>query len=161
MAALTEEQYTRGVVIDGLSSQYLSPELAANLLLASMGLQKTCKFIVLSATAQILKSAMGVQPFVLAFINAIHVLFMRMQLQLYVHICKRIWRKPACPSFLSVFFKVSSATDHVLPSFVSKVTCKMNAGVLQCMLRLFHHRRHLHLPRARRQSPCLQLPLST
>lgn len=90
MAALTEEQYTRGVVIDGLSSQYLSPELAANLLLASMGLQKTCKFIVLSATAQILKSAMGVQPFVLAFRNAIHVLFMRMQLQLYVHICKRI-----------------------------------------------------------------------
>jgi len=49
VAALTEEQYTRGVVIDGLSSQYLSPELAANLLLASMGLQKTCKFIVLSA----------------------------------------------------------------------------------------------------------------
>ncbi|KAL0040642.1 hypothetical protein WJX79_000331 [Trebouxia sp. C0005] len=41
VAALTEEQYTRGIVIDGLTSQYLSPELAANLLLASMGLQKT------------------------------------------------------------------------------------------------------------------------
>ena len=50
MAALTEEQYTRGVVIDGLNSQYLSPELAANLLLASMGLQKTCKLVVPSAT---------------------------------------------------------------------------------------------------------------
>ena len=58
MAALTEEQYTQGVVIDGLSSKYLSAELAANLLLASMGLQKTCKFIVLSAisTAAQLKS---------------------------------------------------------------------------------------------------------
>ncbi len=53
VAALTEEQYTRGVVIDGLSSQYLSPELAANLLLASMGLQKTCKFIILSAICTI------------------------------------------------------------------------------------------------------------
>ena len=45
VAALAEEQYTRGVVIDSLTSQYLSPDLAANLLLSSMGLQKTCKSV--------------------------------------------------------------------------------------------------------------------
>ena len=43
-AALAEEQYERGVIIDGLNSQYLSPEVAAGLLLASLGLQKSCKF---------------------------------------------------------------------------------------------------------------------
>lgn len=45
VAALAEEQYTRGVVIDSLTSQYLSPDLAANLLLSSMGLQKICKSV--------------------------------------------------------------------------------------------------------------------
>ena len=43
-AALIEEQYERGVVIDGLNSQYLMPEVAASLLLTSLGLQKSCKF---------------------------------------------------------------------------------------------------------------------
>ena len=43
-AALAEEQYERGVVIDGLNSQYLSLDLAANVLLTSLGLQKSCKF---------------------------------------------------------------------------------------------------------------------
>lgn len=47
VAALAEEQYTRGVVVDGLNSQYLSPDLAANLLLTSLGLQKTCKPVLL------------------------------------------------------------------------------------------------------------------
>lgn len=42
-AALAEEQYARGVIIDGLNSQYLSPDVAANLLLTSLGLQKSCK----------------------------------------------------------------------------------------------------------------------
>ena len=42
-AALTEERYTRGIVVDGISSQYLAPEVAANLLLTSLGLQKSCK----------------------------------------------------------------------------------------------------------------------
>lgn len=48
-AALTEEQYERGVVIDGLNSQYLSPEVAASLLLTSLGLQKSCKFPAVSS----------------------------------------------------------------------------------------------------------------
>lgn len=43
-AVLAEEQYERGVIIDGLISQYLAPEVAASVLLASLGLQKTCKF---------------------------------------------------------------------------------------------------------------------
>lgn len=42
-AALAEEQYARGVIIDGLNSQYLSPDLAAHLLLTSLGLQRSCK----------------------------------------------------------------------------------------------------------------------
>lgn len=41
--ALAEEQYQRGVIIDGLNSQYLSLEMAANLLLSSLGLQKSCE----------------------------------------------------------------------------------------------------------------------
>ena len=41
--ALAEELYERGIVIDGLNSQYLSPDVAANLLLTCMGLQKSCK----------------------------------------------------------------------------------------------------------------------
>jgi hypothetical protein len=108
--------------------------------------------------SQLLKAAMGVQPFVLACKNAISVLFMHMQL-LYAHM------KKACMSMFCCFCccccNISPATDHVLPSFVSKVTGEMNAGVLQCTLRLFHHHRHLHLPRARRQSPYRQLPLLT
>lgn len=43
-AALAGEQYERGVIIDGLNSQFLSPEMAANLLLTGLGLQKSCKF---------------------------------------------------------------------------------------------------------------------
>ena len=48
-AALAEEQYARGIVIDGVGSQYLSPELAANLLLNCLGLHKSCETIVDSA----------------------------------------------------------------------------------------------------------------
>lgn len=43
-AALAEEQYQRGVIIDGLNSQYLTLDTAANLLLSSLGLEKSCKF---------------------------------------------------------------------------------------------------------------------
>lgn len=46
-AALAEEPYERGVVVDGLNSQYLSPDMAAHLLLASLGLQKSCKLPIL------------------------------------------------------------------------------------------------------------------
>lgn len=42
-AALAEEQYQRGVIVDGLNSQYLTLDMAANLLLSSLGLQKSCK----------------------------------------------------------------------------------------------------------------------
>ena len=95
MAALTEEQYTRGVVIDGLSSQYLSPELAANLLLASMGLQKTCKFVVLSAISTTALTSVNFSNLQWEYSHLCwhadmpYVLFMHMQLKLYVHICMR------------------------------------------------------------------------
>lgn len=42
-ASLAEDRYSFGVVIDSLSSQYLTPDQAAQLLFSTLGLQKTCK----------------------------------------------------------------------------------------------------------------------
>lgn len=43
-AALAEDRFKAGIVIDSLSSEYLSPEQAARLLVACLGLQRSCKF---------------------------------------------------------------------------------------------------------------------
>lgn len=42
-AALAEDRFKAGIVIDSLSSEYLKPEQAARLLMACMGLQKSCE----------------------------------------------------------------------------------------------------------------------
>ena len=42
-AALAEDRFKAGIVIDSLGSEYLTPEQAARLLMACLGLQKSCK----------------------------------------------------------------------------------------------------------------------
>ena len=43
-AALAEDRFKAGIVIDSLSSEYLTPEQAARLLMACLGLQRSCKY---------------------------------------------------------------------------------------------------------------------